>query len=147
MVLTLCRPRHVLFAIGATINLLSPHPVFSPLLNPIQGPAQIMPHFYYKIFFYYKTISMSFCNITILHSSAPYDILGEMFKLLSISCETFTYPTHHIQALFLPDPVQLEYSRDLVLEKEVGYLGQPITSGFISSHTKYKGLLILWLVQ
>ena len=72
MVLTLCRPRHVLFAIGATINLLSPHPVFSPLLNPIQGPAQIMPHFYYKIFFYYKIISMSFCNITVSHSSAPW---------------------------------------------------------------------------
>ena len=40
----------------------------------IQGLAQITPLFYYKI------ISMSFCNITISHSSAPQDILGEMFK-------------------------------------------------------------------
>ena len=30
----------------------------------IQGPAQIMPLFYYKIF-YFKTISMQLCNITI----------------------------------------------------------------------------------
>ena len=31
--------------------------------------------------FYYKIISMEFCNITISHSSTPYGILGEMFKL------------------------------------------------------------------
>ena len=36
--------------------------------------------FYYKIF-YYKIISMSFCNITISHPSTLYDILGEVFKL------------------------------------------------------------------
>ena len=36
--------------------------------------------FYYEIF-YYKIISMYFCNITISHSSTPYDIVGEMFKL------------------------------------------------------------------
>ena len=36
--------------------------------------------FYYKIF-YYKIISMLFCNITISLSSTPYDILGKMFKL------------------------------------------------------------------
>ena len=41
----------------------------------IQVPAQITP------LVYYKTISMQFCNITISHSSTPYDILGEMFKL------------------------------------------------------------------
>ena len=46
----------------------------------IQGPAQIMPLFYYKLF-YYNIISISFCNITISHSSLPYDTLGEMFKL------------------------------------------------------------------
>ena len=55
--------------------------------------------FYYKIY-YYKIISMSFCNITLAHSSIPNDILGEMFKLLSISCETFTYPSNHTQARF-----------------------------------------------
>ena len=42
--------------------------------SEIQGPAQIMPPFYYKI------ISMEFCNITVSHSSTLY-ILGEMFKL------------------------------------------------------------------
>ena len=41
---------------------------------------------------------MWFCNITISHSSTPYGILGEMFKLLSVSCETHTYPTNHTQA-------------------------------------------------
>ena len=41
----------------------------------LQGPTQIMPLFYYKI------ISMSFCNITISHSSTPCDILGKIFKL------------------------------------------------------------------
>ena len=45
----------------------------------------------YQIF-YYKTRSMSFCNITISHWSTPCDILGEMCKLLSTSCETFTCP-------------------------------------------------------
>ena len=43
-----------------------------------QGPAQIMPPFYYKIF-YHKVISMSFYNISYL--STPYDILDEIFKL------------------------------------------------------------------
>ena len=46
----------------------------------IQGPAQRTPFSYYKIF-YCKIISMWFCNITISHSSIPYDILGETFKL------------------------------------------------------------------
>ena len=36
--------------------------------------------FKYNIF-YYKIMSMSFCNITISYSSKPYVILGEMFKL------------------------------------------------------------------
>ena len=40
-----------------------------------QGLAQITPSFYYKI------ISMLFCNIKISHSSTPYGILGDMFKL------------------------------------------------------------------
>ena len=53
--------------------------------------------FYYKIF-YYKITSMELCYITISHTSAPHDILGEMFKLLSISCDTFMYPPHHTQA-------------------------------------------------
>ena len=57
----------------------------------LQGLAQIMPLFYCKI------IHMWLCNMTILHSSTPYNILGEMFKLLSILCETFTYPTNHTQ--------------------------------------------------
>ena len=46
---------------------------------PYTGPAQITSLFYYKLF-YFKVISMSFCNITISHSSTPCDILGEMFK-------------------------------------------------------------------
>ena len=46
----------------------------------IQGPAQVMTPFYCKIF-YYKLISMEFYNVTRVHSSTPYDILGEMFKL------------------------------------------------------------------
>ena len=41
----------------------------------IQGPAQVTPPFYYKI------ISMEFCNMTVSHSSTPYDILGEMFRV------------------------------------------------------------------
>ena len=45
----------------------------------ILGLAQITPLFYYKIF-YYKIITMLFCNITISYSSTPYDTLGEMFK-------------------------------------------------------------------
>ena len=45
----------------------------------IQGPAQITPTFYYKIF-HNKIISMLFCNTTISHSRTPYDILGEMLK-------------------------------------------------------------------
>ena len=36
--------------------------------------------FCYKIF-YYKIISMSFCNIPTSHSSTPYHTLGEMLKL------------------------------------------------------------------
>ena len=46
----------------------------------IQGPAQVTPLFYCKIF-YYKIIGMQFCNIRISHSSTPYGILGEMFKV------------------------------------------------------------------
>ena len=60
-----------------------------------QGPAQILPPFLTYKFLYYKVISMSFCNTTTSHSSTPYDTLGEMFELRSISCETFTYPTNH----------------------------------------------------
>ena len=63
----------------------------------IQFLAQIMPLFNYKII-YYKIISMSFCSITISHSSTPYDISGEMFKLLPVLCETFLYLTSHTQA-------------------------------------------------
>ena len=70
----------------------------------IQGPAQITPVFkLHKN--HYQTISMSFCN-TISHSSTPWDFLGEKFKLLSVSCETFTYPTDQppSMVLRLPDP-------------------------------------------
>ena len=42
--------------------------------------AQITPLFYYKVF-YYKIISMQFCNIKISYLNMPYDILSEMFKL------------------------------------------------------------------
>ena len=64
------------------------------------GPAQITPPFCYKI------VSMQFCNITISHSSTPYDILGEMFQLLSILAKTFMYlPTTLKQVLLLPVPV------------------------------------------
>ena len=45
----------------------------------IQGPAQIMPLFDYKLF-YYEIVSVSFCDMTTSHSSTPYDISGEMFK-------------------------------------------------------------------
>ena len=58
----------------------------------IQGLAQIEP------LFYYKSLSMPFYNITMSHSSTSYDILGEMFKLLSILCETFMYPANHTLA-------------------------------------------------
>ena len=34
------------------------------------------------------------------HSSTPYDILGDTFKLLSILCETFTYPTNYTQGCY-----------------------------------------------
>ena len=69
-------------------------------LHPvIQGLAQIMPH---SPFFYYK---ISYCTIircssvtTISHSSILYDILGEMFKFLSISFKTSLYPTARTQA-------------------------------------------------
>lgn len=45
--------------------------------------------------FYYKTISMYFDSITISRSSTPCDILGEVFRLLSTLCETFTCPADH----------------------------------------------------
>ena len=53
-----------------------------PIILPlnIQGPAQITPPFNYRIF-HYKIISVYFYNITKSHSSTPYDIFGEMFKL------------------------------------------------------------------
>ena len=60
-----------------------------------QGPAQITP-FYYKPF-YYKIVSTSLCDIPIPHSSTPCDILGEMFNLPSISCETLPYPPNYTQ--------------------------------------------------
>ena len=41
---------------------------------------------------------MWFCNITIPHSSTAYDSVGEMFKLLSVLCETFPCPTNHTHA-------------------------------------------------
>ena len=63
----------------------------------IRGPAQIMPVFYYIKIFYYQIISMWFRNITISHSSTTYDTLGDMFKLLSISWETFVCPPSHTQ--------------------------------------------------
>ena len=44
------------------------------------GPSTNNAPFYYKNF-YFKIISMYFCNITISHSSTPYDIVGEMFKI------------------------------------------------------------------
>ena len=53
--------------------------------------------FYYKIF-YYKIISMYFCNITISYSSIPYDILGEIFKLKYELLHPHYYPTNHTQA-------------------------------------------------
>ena len=54
--------------------------VCKTVLSPLSHTGQGLPLFYYKIF-YYKIISMSFCNITISYWSTPYDILGEMFKL------------------------------------------------------------------
>ena len=63
----------------------------------IQVPAQIMPLFKFQTLSLRNT-SMWFCNITISHASTACDILGEVFKLLSISCETFTCPTHHTEA-------------------------------------------------
>ena len=42
----------------------------SPLSRTSQGSA-----------FHYKTISMQVCNITTSHSSTPYHIRGELFKL------------------------------------------------------------------
>ena len=69
-----------------------------PQWSQIQDPAQIMPPFYYKLF-YYKITSVWFYNIMISHLSIPCDTLGEMFKLLPILWETFSYPTpHHTHA-------------------------------------------------
>ena len=39
-----------------------------------------------------QIVSMKFCNITMTLPSTPNDIVGEMCKLLSISCETLTCP-------------------------------------------------------
>ena len=61
--------------------------------------------FCYRIF-YYEIISMWFCNVTTSHSSTPYDILGEMFKLkLNYYNRIITLPTTLTQVLLLPDPV------------------------------------------
>ena len=49
-------------------------------MTTVWCPAQVTPLFHYNIF-YYKIISMWFCDITISHSSIPYSILGEVFKL------------------------------------------------------------------
>ena len=63
-----------------------------------QGLAQITPSFYYKI------IRMYFCNITVSHSSAPYDILCEMFNCCPPQARhSHTLPTTPKQALLLPD--------------------------------------------
>ena len=59
---------------SATIKILEVRGIFS-IDAKIQCPSQIISLFYYKI------ISMWFCNVTISLSSTPYDILGEMFKL------------------------------------------------------------------
>ena len=45
---------------------------------------------------------MEFCTITISHSSASYGILGKMFKWLSISCDTVTYPPQSVAASARP---------------------------------------------
>ena len=43
------------------------------------------------------------------HSSTPYDMLGDGFKLLSTSCDTFmTLPTPRKQASLLSDPALQE---------------------------------------
>ena len=78
---------------------------FKPI-KTLQGPGQITPLFNYKNL-YYKIISMQLCNITISHSSTPYDTLGAMFKLKTVNYYThiIALPTTLTQALLLPDPV------------------------------------------
>ena len=58
----------------------------------IQGEAQIMPLFYYKM------VNMQFCDITISYSCIPCDILGEMFKLKLELLHPYYYPKNHTQA-------------------------------------------------
>ena len=52
--------------------------------------------FLLQSFFYYKIRSMSFCNITLSHSSTSCAILGEMFtlKLYIITPMLFPYQPH-----------------------------------------------------
>ena len=50
----------------------------------IYGVVQIISCWYLYQIFYSKIVSMWFCNVIVSHSSTPYGILGEMFKLLSI---------------------------------------------------------------
>ena len=42
------------------------------------------------------------------HSSTPYDIVGEMFQLLCISCETFTYPPTTLKQSYFAGPCTLD---------------------------------------
>ena len=77
-------------------------PVFARgLTGLLLGSSTNNAPFYYKIF-YYQIISMSFCNITISHSSTPHGIVGEMFTLKLDIMHPYYYPTDHTQAGLLP---------------------------------------------
>ena len=83
-----------------------------------QGRAHGTPLFYYQIF-YHKVISMSFCNITTSRSSTPDDILGEVFRVLSISARhSPALPTTFRPALLLPDPIFHRKKRDLTIRTQ-----------------------------
>ena len=58
---------------------------------------------------------MYFCNITILHSPTPYDILGEIVQIKTVNYYThiITLPTTLKQVLLLPDPVFWKNSKEL----------------------------------
>ena len=57
------------------------HPQKNRINRRDTGPGTNNTLLFYRNLIYYKIISMYFCNITISHSSTPYDVLGLMFKL------------------------------------------------------------------
>ena len=86
-------------------DLSQAHKVDLTFKNQYIGSSTNNAPFYYKILCY-KIINMQFHNITISHSSTPYNIrLNVQIKTINNYTHIITLPTTLKQALLLPDPV------------------------------------------